>query len=115
MTPETNGWNEYKRLVLHEFEQIQERIEQLGASREADTKRNRDDLKETVAQSEKRICAKITAMERRQQNSFTELKEDVKDNADNIVTLKIKAASWGAFSGAGATVLIKVIEILSST
>lgn len=115
MTPETNGWNEYKRLVLHEFEQINESIKELAITREADAKRNREDLKDTVAQAEKRICAKITDMEKRQQRSFKDLRGDVKTNAKDIVTLKIRAASWGAISGGVATILLKLIEVLAST
>lgn len=112
MTPEVNDWNEYKRLILHEFENINKSIQKLGDAREEDARNNREELKETVAKSEKRICAKLYAMERRQKDSLKKLEETVQGNVKDIVALKINAAKWGAFSGVAGAVLIEVIKML---
>ncbi len=90
---ENNGWNEYKRLVLHEIKQLR---------------------KEGI-QREERLLTSFEKLE----NSFSEVKdttkEDTATNAREIVTLKIKAARLGAMSGVGGAVLIEIIKAIAGT
>ncbi len=93
ISQDTNGWREYKRLVLHEIKQLR---------------------KEGIRREE-RLLNSFEKLE----DSFNTVKDTVKEdtdaNAKDIVTLKIKAARWGATAGVSGAVLIKVIEMLSST
>ena len=86
---ETNGWGEYKRLVLHEIKQLR---------------------KEGI-QREERLCTSFEKLEK----SFGKVETKIESNAKDITTLRIKAARLGALSGTIGAVLIEVIKAIAST
>lgn len=78
------GWVEYKKLVVHMFEDHEKRLDRLD-----------DKITHSIQTSTERIEMRIRDVER------------------EIVSLKVKAASWGAISGAIPGIAIIVGQYLS--
>lgn len=76
--PDINGeWKEYRRLVLSELK----RIDNAGTD-------HVNEIKEVIGASERRVFRKLEEMERIQRNQ-----------GSDILTLKVKSATWGFIAG----------------
>ena len=112
---ENNDWIEYRLFIMEQFKGINKSIEKLSDSREKDADKVRDEIKETVHESEQRICGRIEAMEDNQKEVIERLREAISKNSTDIVKLKIQAALWGTFAGSAVSGLIQLIMFLVET
>lgn len=110
ITESTDGWHEYKKLVLHEFEQLHNQLTKLSNQQEKNIQRLRKEFHITVDKAEKRICEEIRQVE----ESQFKLRDEVIDNTIDITILKVKAGIWGAIAGGVVGVIISLLlEVIS--
>jgi len=115
--PQLNGWNEYKRLVLHELERLDGNIVKLADKQDetiemvrVELQRTRDSLHEALttlgtkiaARQDKDIVTLRKELEETRdefQDEFDSMKLGLHKNTAAISSIKAAAAAWGAAAG----------------
>ena len=108
--PMANGWNEYKRLVLHEIERLNNAVEKLAESHDG----IRTDLTSEIHKASLGLAGKITDGFKDLDTKFTketnDISKQVETNKREIAVMKAKAVVWGSVA---AAVVAGVIQVLS--
>lgn len=110
--PETNDWNEYKRLVLHDIKRLNIAVEKLSDNQDG----MRTELTNEIHKASLSLAEKITEGFRDLDDKFSAktvaIREAVAVNTREIAVIKIKVVMIGAVASLVVAGVVQVIAAL---
>jgi hypothetical protein len=107
-----NGFDEYKRLIEHEFKTIHKELDILKEQGDERALRLQAELSSLLERVEERIINRVDRLETAGTHRIEKVENGLGVIKLDVNTLKVKAGMYGAGGGVVFSLIMKLLEIL---